>query len=91
MLPLIPKSVKMEPDVSSRLKSVAGLIGYSENQFIVESVKLTLDVADDENNTIPRIVVMIRSARSHQKSPPQFGKPTAMPSSRSGVSRWWGE
>jgi hypothetical protein len=44
MLPLIPKSVKMEPEISVRLKTKANLIGYSENQLIVESVKAILDI-----------------------------------------------
>ena len=89
MLPLIPKSVKMEPEVSSRLKSAAGQLGYSENQFIVESVKSTLDAADDENNIIPRVVVLLRSARNHQKAPPRYGE-TATKTSRTGTNPWWG-
>ena len=87
MLPLIPKSVKMEPEISTRLKATANLIGYSENQFIVESVKAMLDVADDKNNAVPRVVVLIRSARNHQMAPSRFGE--ASPDVP-GVKRWWG-
>lgn len=87
MLPLIPKSVKMESEVSVRLKSTAGLIGYSENQFIVESVKAMLEVADDANNTVPRIVVLIRTARRHERDPSHFGE---APSSQLLIKRWWG-
>jgi hypothetical protein len=90
MLPLIPKSVKMEPEISARLKRTAGLIGYSENQFIVEAVKATLDVAEDESNTVPRVVVLIRSARDHQNIAPRFGEPTGPAPSRKGVNWWWG-
>jgi hypothetical protein len=87
MLPLIPKSVKMEPEISTRLKATASLIGYSENQFIVESVKATLDVADDTTNAVPRVVVLIRSARKHQTAPTHFGD-TSPEENR--VKRWWG-
>ena len=90
MLPLIPKSVKIEPDISARLKTTANLIGYSENQFIVEAVKAMLDVAEDENNIVPRMVVLIRSARDHQRTPPCFEKTGGRLSSRKGVNRWWG-
>jgi hypothetical protein len=54
MLPLIPKSVKIEPDISARLKTTANLIGYSENQFIVEAVKAMLDVGPSEDPTVLR-------------------------------------
>lgn len=84
MLPLIPKSVKMESEISVRLKATANLIGYSENQFIVESVKAMLDVADDNSNAVPRVVVLIRSARSHQVAPPKYGE--ASPPER---RAWW--
>jgi len=90
MLPLIPKSVKMEPDISARLKTTANLIGYSENQFIVEAVKAMLDVAEDENNIVPRVVVLIRSARDHQRIPPRFEAAGGKSSSRKGLNRWWG-
>ena len=87
MLPLIPKSVKMEPEISTRLKATASLIGYSENQFIVESVKATLDVADDKTNAVPRVVVLIRSARKHQTAPTHFGDVSP---EENRVKRWWG-
>jgi hypothetical protein len=87
MLPLIPKSVKMEPEISTRLKASASLIGYSENQLIVESLKATLDVADDETNAVPRVVVLIRSARKHRTAPSHFGDVTPH---EPGVKRWWG-
>jgi predicted DNA-binding protein len=90
MLPLIPKSVKMEPEISARLKATANLIGYSENQFIVEAVKAMLDVAEDKNNAVPRVVVLIRSARSHQAAPPVFGKATKSQRFGHRVKRWWG-
>jgi hypothetical protein len=89
MLPLVPKSVKMEPEISTRLKDTASLIGYSENQLIVESVKATLDVADDENNPVPRLVALIRSARNHQKAPPRFGEASLQPSARKRINWWW--
>jgi hypothetical protein len=87
MLPLIPKSVKMESKVSTRLKDAANLIGYSENQLIVESLIGTLDLADDNSNAVPRIVVLIRSARSHRTAPLHFGQISA---SQDRVRRWWG-
>jgi hypothetical protein len=87
MLPLIPKSVKMEPEISTRLKASANLIGYSENQLIVESVKALLDVADDKTNAVPRVVVLIRSARNHHTAPEHFG---AVSPHAPGVKRWWG-
>ncbi len=87
MLPLIPKSVKMESEISVRLKATANLIGYSENQFIVESVKAMLDVADDDSNAVPRVVVLIRSARNHQVAPPHYGD--ASPPERR-AWRWFG-
>jgi predicted DNA-binding protein len=90
MLPLIPKSVKMEPEISTRLKQSASLIGYSENQFIVEAVKAMLDVAEDESNAVPRVVVLIRSARGHQKAPPRFGEAAGQPPSRKRINWWWG-
>jgi hypothetical protein len=89
MLPLIPKSVKMEPDISARLKMTASLIGYSENQFIVESVKAMLDVAEDETNVVPRVVVLIRSARDHQKAPPQFTSTARDSLPRKAAKGWW--
>ncbi len=87
MLPLIPKSVKMESEISVRLKTTANLIGYSENQFIVESVKAMLDVADDSSNAVPRVVVLIRSARSHEKAPTHFG---GLSAPQTQIRRWWG-
>lgn len=90
MLPLVPKSVKMEPEISTRLKTTANLIGYSENQFIVESVKALLDVAEDENNAVPRIVVLIRSARKHQAAPPHFGEASGQRPNGNSVKMWWG-
>lgn len=87
MLPLIPKSVKMESKVSTRLKDAASLIGYSENQLIVESVVGTLDLADNNSNAVPRIVVLLRSARSHQAAPLSFGE---VSSSQHRIKRWWG-
>jgi len=90
MIPLIPKSVKIEPDISARLKTTANLIGYSENQFIVEAVKAMLDVAEDDNNIVPRVVVLIRSARDHQKTPPRFEPSRSQSPSRKGLNRWWG-
>ncbi len=90
MLPLIPKSVKIEPEISARLKKTASLIGYSENQFIVEAVKALLDVAEDENNAVPRFAVLIRSARNHEKVPPRFGEPVEQSSSRHRINWWWG-
>jgi hypothetical protein len=90
MLPLIPKSVKMEPEISSRLKAVSNLLGYSENQFIVEAVKATLDGAEDESNSIPRVFVLIRSAKNHDKSPSHFGHVPPPSSSKKGTSCWWG-
>lgn len=89
MLPLTPKSVKFEPEVCTRLKKTANLIGYSDNQFIVEAVKATLDVADDETNAVPRVVMLIRSARNYQKAPPRFGEASVSPASRKGVAWWW--
>ncbi len=88
MLPLIPKSVKMEPEVSRRLKASASQIGYSENQFIVESVKGILDVAEDFSNAVPRIVILLRSARSHLLDPGHFGEMAGV-GGRDGV-KWWG-
>jgi hypothetical protein len=87
MLPLIPKSVKMEPEVSVRLKDRASRIGYSENQLIVESVKGTLDLADDPTNSLPRLVVLIRSALQHEVDPQRAGQPPVSPK---GMGRWWG-
>ena len=77
----------MESKVSGRLKDAASLIGYSENQLIVESVIGTLDLADDNSNAVPRVVVLIRSARSHQTAPSQVGQ--VLPT-QGRVRRWWG-
>jgi len=77
----------MESTVSTRLKDAATLIGYSENQLIVESLIGTLDLADDNRNAVPRVVVLIRSARSHQTDPVQLGQ---VSSSQYGIKRWWG-
>ena len=87
MLPLIPKSVKMESEVSVRLKENANLIGYSENQLMVESFKGMLDLVDDNSNTLPRIVVLIRSAKYHRATPAHIG---AAFSSPQGLKKWFG-
>jgi len=87
MLPLIPKSVKMESKVSTRLKDAASLVGYSENQLIVESLVGTLDLADDNSNALPRVVVLIRSARSQKRAPLYVGQAT---SAQHRIRRWWG-
>jgi hypothetical protein len=87
MLPLIPKSVKMESEISLRLKTKAQLLGYSENQLIVESVKATLDAADDETNAMPRVIVLLRSARKHQIAPLHFGDFSPQ---EHRVKQWWG-
>ena len=87
MLPLIPKSVKMESKVSTRLKDAASLIGYSENQLIVESLIGTLDLADDNSNAVPRVVVLIRSARKHKAAPMHVG---GISPHENRVKRWWG-
>jgi hypothetical protein len=87
MLPLIPKSVKMESEVSVRLKENAHLIGYSENQLMVESFKGMLDLVDDNSNALPRIVVLIRSAKYHQAAPTHIGEAF---SSSPRLRRWWG-
>jgi hypothetical protein len=87
MLPLIPKSVKMESEISSRLKITANLLGYSENQLIVESLKATLDAADDKTNAVPRVVVLIRSARKHQTTPTRFSDFSPQ---EHRVKQWWG-
>jgi hypothetical protein len=65
----------MEPEISARLKATANLIGYSENQFIVEAVKAMLDVAEDKNNAVPRVVVLIRSARRSSNGSARLRKP----------------
>ena len=89
MLPLIPKSVKMEPEVSSRLKIEANALGYSENQLIVESLKSTFAMSDDENNIVPRVVILLRSAKSHQTIPPRVNYPAKNATSRKLTSSWW--
>ena len=90
MLPLIPKSVKLEPELNIRLKSAAGELGYSENQFIAESVKATLDGADDENNPLPRIILLLRTARNHGKNPGRYGEPTPIQPAGKHLKWWWG-
>jgi hypothetical protein len=50
-------------------------------------VKALLDVADDKNNAVPRVVVLIRSARNHQTAPEHFGE---ISPHEPGVKRWWG-
>ena len=87
MLPLIPKSVKMETEVSARLKIRASQIGYSENQLIVESVTGTLDLADDLSNKLPRLVELLRAAKQHEANPSQAGLPSSSPQE---LIRWWG-
>jgi hypothetical protein len=77
----------MEPKASTRLKEAASRIGYSENQAIVESVTGILDLADDITNTVPRIVVLIRAARTHEKTPLPIGQES---SSQNQIRRWWG-
>ena len=83
----MPKSVKMESEVSARLKNRASQIGYSENQLIVESVTGTLDLADDLSNTLPRLVVLLRAAKQHQANPLQAALPSSSPQQ---LVRWWG-
>jgi hypothetical protein len=87
MLPLIPKSVKMEPEVSTRLKANASLIGYSENQLIVESVKGLLDLTEDRSNSLPRLVILLRSAGDHAKDPQHAGLISAPEVE---MRTWWG-
>ena len=77
----------MESEISSRLKTKAQMLGYSENQLIVESLKATLDAADDETNAIPRIVVLLRSAQKHQIAPLHFGD---FSPEEHRVKQWWG-
>ncbi len=89
MLPLIPKSVKMEGDLSAQLKATAASIGYSDNQFIVESVKGIIEDAKDEKNEVPLLVTLIRAASKHQIAPDQFGKRLTV-ESIAGRSAWWG-
>jgi hypothetical protein len=92
MLPLIPKSVKMEAELSAQLKEAANLLGYSENQLIVESVKVVIHGAADKTNAFPKVMALIRSAKDHQEAPQKFGTTTASPSpsGRNGVKKWWG-
>lgn len=89
MVPLIPKSVKLEPEISTRLKATASLLGYSENQLVAESLKSTLDGAEDESNAIPRLFVLIRTARKYGKAPPRFGERTRIPESKRSLAWWW--
>jgi len=77
----------MEPEISTRLKANANLIGYSENQLVVESVRGVLDLADDNSNSLPRVVVLIRSAKLHQVEPLHAGQPSSTPRR---LRRWWG-
>ena len=77
----------MESEVSVRLKENAKLIGYSENQLIVETFKGMLDLVDDNSNALPRIVVLIRSAKYHQAAPSHMGEAFSSPRGR---RRWWG-
>jgi hypothetical protein len=44
-------------------------------------------VADDQTNALPRVVVLLRSARSHQAAPGHFGQ-VSPPEKR--IRRWWG-
>jgi uncharacterized protein (DUF1778 family) len=89
MLPLTPKSVKMEPEIFLRLKQAADLLGYSDNQFIVESVKAVLDGAEDTMNVLPRMIVLIRTAKRHQVDAQHFNECGA--SSTGDAKSWWGD
>jgi hypothetical protein len=91
MLPLTPKSVKMEHDVFLRVKETASLLGYSDNQFIVASVLAMMDGADDQTNAVPRIMALIRTAKSHQKAPEQFGNKLPPLSQGNALQKWWGD
>jgi hypothetical protein len=92
MLPLTPKSVKMDHDVFLRVKETASLLGYSDNQFIVASVLAMMDGADDETNAVPRIMALIRTAKNHQRAPGQFGnKPPPPLLQGNGLQKWWGD
>jgi hypothetical protein len=90
MLPLTPKSVKMEPETFLRLKQTADLLGYSDNQFIVESVKAVMDGADDTTNAVPRVMALIRTAKQHQVEAQRFNETDSTPQTGSAKS-WWGE
>ena len=69
------KSVKMDSEINTGLKKAAQSIGYSENQLVVEAVKALLDLADDQNNVVPKVVMLLRCARDYEAAPPQFAKP----------------
>jgi hypothetical protein len=69
MQPLTPKSIKMTTDTCSRIRKDAVRIGYSDNQFIVEAVQAVLDMIETEYATVPKLVVLIRSARAHEVKP----------------------
>lgn len=73
MIPLKPFSVKFTDEVRKRIKAAAEEIGYSENQFIVESVASVLEMIEKPGvETLPRVVVLVQAAREHREEPRGF-------------------
>lgn len=83
MTPLKPFSVKLTPETRSAIKAAAGDVGYSENQFIVESVESVLKMITEEGGEVlPRVVVLVRAARDHRTRPhPLRTRPAPSPAS----------
>jgi hypothetical protein len=86
MLDPIQKSVKAPPDVSVRIRQIADSIGYSENQFMLQSIESIIGMIDNpQHAAIPRVVWLAASARTHQyASPPLPRRPNRVPR----IS-WW--
>jgi len=79
MTPLKPFSVKFTDEVRKKIKAAAEEIGYSENQFIVESVASVLEMIEQPGvERLPRVVVLVQAAREHREEPRSFrGKDSA--------------
>ena len=73
MTPLKPFSVKFTDEVRKRIKAAAEEVGYSENQFIVESVASVLAMIEQRGvETLPRVVILVQAAREHREEPRGF-------------------
>lgn len=84
---LIQKSVKVTSEMNVRIGELRKQTGYSENQFIVQSLQGTFDMIDNPSQAVlPKIVWLALGARSYEMAPPPlpaYRKPPV------GRMSWW--
>lgn len=82
----IQKTVKVSLETDARIQEITALLGYTEHQFLVQSVKGIVTMIDTPNRlVVPRVVWLAHCAKAYNSAPP------LLPCGPSPVGRmsWW--